>query len=54
MTIEEFNKTKGGPTYYSAYYRFGGVLVSVVDMKAKDKESAKQLAKKYLQKAMEE
>lgn len=54
MIVEEFHKSLGGRAYYSVYYRFGQVLVSVTDIKAADKESAKELAKKYLQKAMEE
>lgn len=52
--IEEFHKSKGGRAYYSVYYRFGQVLVSVTDIKAEDKQSAKEIAIKYLQKALEE
>lgn len=52
--VEEFHKSKGGRAYYSVYYRFGSVLVSVTDIKAADKESAKEIAKTYLKKAQEE
>ena len=48
MTIEQFTKTKNGPTYYSVYHRFGGALVSVMDIKAKDKEDALAKVKEYL------
>ena len=48
MTIEQFTKTKNGPTYYSVYHRFGGVLVSVTDIKAKDKDDALAKVKEYL------
>ena len=54
MFIEQFTKSKGGRTYYTAYYRFGQVLVSVADIKAESKEDAKEKAKQYLKKALEE
>lgn len=53
MFIEEYAKRAGGKTYYTAYYRFGQVLVSVQDIKAGSKEEAKAVAIKYLKKAQE-
>jgi hypothetical protein len=54
MFVEEYHKSKGGRAFYTAYFRFGSVLVSVSGIKANDKEEAKELAKKFLKKAMEE
>ena len=53
MFVEEYKKSKGGKTYFSVYYRFGQVEVSVRDIKADDKESAKAKAENYLKKALE-
>lgn len=54
MFIEEYKKSKGGKSYFSAYYRFGQVEVSVKDIKAESKDDAKLKAIYYLKKALEE
>lgn len=53
MFIEEYHKSKGGRAFYSAYYRFGQVVVSVQDIKAESKDEARVKAEKYLKKALE-
>lgn len=53
MLVEKYFKSKGGRPYFSVYYRFGQVEVSVRDIKADDKESAKAKAENYLRKALE-
>ncbi len=53
MFIEEYHKSKGGRPFYSVYYRFGQVEVSVANIKAESKEEAKEKAMKYLKKALE-
>lgn len=53
MFVEEYNKSKGGRPYFTVYYRFGKVIISVQDITAGDKESAKAKAEDYLKKALE-
>ena len=52
--VEEFKKTKNGPTYYSVYHRVSGVLISVVDIRANDKNDALERAKGFLTQAIED
>lgn len=53
MFIEEYCKSKGGRTFFTAYYRFGKVTIAVQDITATDKEAAKAKAEDYLKKALE-
>jgi hypothetical protein len=53
MFVEQYSKSIGGRPYFTVYYRFGQVVISVKDIKADDKESAKAKAENYLKKALE-
>jgi len=53
MFVEQYSKSKGGRPYFTVYFRFGQVEVSVRDIKADDKESARLKAIYYLKRALE-
>ncbi len=54
MLVEEYQKSKGGRSYYSVYNKIGSVLVSVADIKAESKEEAKKKAEVFLKKTIDE
>lgn len=54
MITERYHKSQGGQLYYSFYFRFGQVKISISDIKAENEESAKKKAKQYLQEALGE
>lgn len=54
MTIEKYNKSKGGKPYFNIYYRFGKVLVRVEDIQTDNEEDAIKKAGYYLEKALNE
>lgn len=54
MIVEKFQKTLDGPTYYCVLYRSGRVVVSITDIKERNRESALIAARRYLQKALKE
>ncbi len=54
MFVEKYSKSKGGKPYFNVYFRFGKVEVAVTDLTANDRESAKEKAKIYLKKALDE
>ena len=37
MIVEKYSKSVGGPAYYSIYYRYGQVVVSVSNIRTEDK-----------------
>jgi len=54
MFIEEYTKTRGGKTYYAAYWRFGTATVEVHDILAKDKAEALKKARRFMDMAVNE